>query len=58
MEKFKIIMFLFWCVITIGSIINMVLAMCMADYPKEFLTLTIITTVIGVLTMMAIAEDL
>jgi len=54
MQRFKIIMFIFWVILTIGSIINMVLAMCMAEYSKEFLTLTVITTIIGTLTTMAI----
>ena len=47
-------MFIFWVVFTIGSFVSMVLAMCMAEYPKEFLTLTVITTIIGALTTMAI----
>ena len=58
MEKFKIIMFIAWVMFTIGSIVTMVLAMCIADYPKEYLTLTAITTTIGLLTTTALAEDL
>ena len=54
MQKFKIIMFIFWVVFTICSFVSMVLAMCMAEYSKEFLTLTVITTIIGTLTTMAI----
>ncbi len=54
MQRFKIMMFIFWVVVTLWSIINMVLAMCMAEYSKEFLTLTVITTIIGTLTTMAI----
>ena len=54
MQRFKIMMFIFWVVVTLWSIINMALAMCMAEYSKEFLTLTVITTIIGTLTTMAI----